>query len=100
MIFGETAAYDSKRHQKLTCCEVYATEPTTLAFLRRSGFAITFDWSNHPESISQPGRYPLVVNSIIGLKWLTKVLMDGGGGLNIMYIKTLDAWASAGRASD
>ena len=24
-------------------------------------------------------------------KWLTKVLMDGGSGLNIMYAKTLDA---------
>jgi len=32
-----------------------------------------------------------VVDPIIGTKWLTKVLMDGGSGLNIMYAKTLDA---------
>ena len=28
---------------------------------------------------------------IIGTKWLTKVLMDGGSSLNIMYAETLDA---------
>ena len=31
-----------------------------------------------------------MVDPIIGPKWLTKVLMDGGSGLNIMYAKTLD----------
>jgi hypothetical protein len=32
-----------------------------------------------------------VVDPIIGTKRLTKVLMDGGSGFNIMYIETLDA---------
>ena len=32
-----------------------------------------------------------MVDPIIGTKWLTKLLMDGGSGLNIMYAKTLDA---------
>ena len=32
-----------------------------------------------------------MVDLIIGTKRLTKVLMDGGSGLNIIYIKTLDA---------
>ena len=32
-----------------------------------------------------------MVNPIIGTKRLSKVLMDGGSGLNIMYAKTLDA---------
>ena len=32
-----------------------------------------------------------MVDPIIGTKRLTKVLMDGGSGLNIMYIETLDA---------
>ncbi|XP_066392836.1 uncharacterized protein [Miscanthus floridulus] len=31
-----------------------------------------------------------MVNPIVGMKWLTKVLMDEGSGLNIMYTKTLD----------
>ena len=32
-----------------------------------------------------------MVDPIIGMKWLTKVLMDGGISLNIMYAETLDA---------
>ena len=32
-----------------------------------------------------------MVDPINGTKWLSKVLMDGGSGLNIMYAKTLDA---------
>jgi hypothetical protein len=32
-----------------------------------------------------------VVNPIVGMKRLTKVLIDGGSGLNIMYTETLDA---------
>ena len=31
-----------------------------------------------------------MVDPIVGTKWLTKILMDGGSGLNIMYAKTLD----------
>ena len=60
------------------------------AFLRWSESAITFDQTNLPDSVPHPGRYPLVVDTIIGPKWLTKVLMDGGSGLNIMYTKMLD----------
>ena len=32
-----------------------------------------------------------MVDPIIGTKRLTKVLMDGGSGLNIMYAEMLDA---------
>ena len=32
-----------------------------------------------------------MVDPIIATKQLTKVLMDGGSGLNIMYAETLDA---------
>jgi len=70
--------------------EVYTAEPATPTFLRWSESMITFDRTDHPRSISQLGRYPLVVDPIIGPKRLTKVLMDGGSGLNIMYTKTLD----------
>ena len=90
MIFGGSAAYDSKRRQKVTCREVYMAQPATPPFLRWSEFAKTFDWTDHPDTVPHPGRYPLVVGPIVGPKRLTKVLMDGGSGLNIMYAKTLD----------
>ncbi|XP_066374930.1 uncharacterized protein [Miscanthus floridulus] len=60
------------------------------AFLWWSEFTITFDQADHPDSIPHLGRYPLMVDPIIDPKRLTKVLMDGGSGLNIMYAKTLD----------
>ena len=90
MIFGGSTAYDSKHRRKVTRHEVYTAELATPPFLRWSESAITFDRTDHPESIPHLGRYPLVVDPIISLKRLTKILMDGGSSLNIMYAKTLD----------
>ena len=66
------------------------TQPATPPFLQWSESAITFNWTDHPDTVPHLGRYSLVVDPIIGPKLLTKVLMDGGSGLNIMYAKTLD----------
>ena len=66
-------------------------QPATPLFLRWLESAITFDRSDHLNAIPHPRRYPLVVDPIVGPKHLTKVLMDGGSGLNIMYAKTVDA---------
>ena len=56
MIFGGSAAYDSRHRQKLARHEVYTAEPATPSFLRWSESAITFDRTDHPESIPQPRR--------------------------------------------
>ncbi|XP_066396043.1 uncharacterized protein [Miscanthus floridulus] len=66
-------------------------EPAAPSFLRWSESAKTFDRTDHPESIPQLGRYPLMVDPIIGTKRVTKVLMDGGSNLNSMYAEMLDA---------
>jgi hypothetical protein len=39
--------------------------------------------------VPSPGKYPLVVDPVIGNARLTKVLMDGGSSLNIIYAETL-----------
>ena len=52
--------------------------------------AITFDRDDHPDYATNPGRYPLVVDPIINNTRLTKVLMDGGNNLNIIFAETLD----------
>jgi hypothetical protein len=70
---------------------VYATEPATPTFLRWSRSVITFDHSDHLDNVPHPGRYPLVVDPIIDKKHLSKVLMDRGSSLNIMYVEMLDA---------
>ncbi|XP_066374971.1 uncharacterized protein [Miscanthus floridulus] len=46
---------------------------------------------DHPSYVARPGHYPLVIDPIVRKKRLTKVLMDEGSGLNILYIDTLDA---------
>jgi hypothetical protein len=40
--------------------------------------------------VPSPGRYPLIVDPIIGNVRLSKVLMDGGSNLNIIYAETLE----------
>jgi hypothetical protein len=54
-----------------------------------SGDAIIFSREDHPNRIPNPGQYPLVVNLVIGNAWFSKVLMDGGSSLNILYTHTL-----------
>jgi hypothetical protein len=85
MIFRGSTAYDSKRCQKITRREVYTTGPATPAFLRWSESAITFDRTDHLDVVPHLRRYPLVVDPIVGPKRFTKVLVDAGSGLNIMY---------------
>jgi hypothetical protein len=47
--------------------------------------AITFDRYDHLDYVPNPGVYPLIIDPIIANTRLTKVLMDGGSSLNIIY---------------
>jgi hypothetical protein len=58
-------------------------------YLDWSDKPITFDQDDHPDRVLSPGKYPLVVDLVIGNVRLTKVLMDGGSSLNIIYAETL-----------
>jgi len=51
---------------------------------------ITFNHDNHPDRVVSPGVYPLIVDPIIVNTRVSKVLMDGGSSLNIIYLETLD----------
>jgi hypothetical protein len=59
-------------------------------YLDWSDKPITFDQGDHPDFVPSPGRYPLVIDPIIGNVRLSKVLMDGGSSLNIIYAETLE----------
>jgi hypothetical protein len=61
----------------------------TPVYLDWSDKPITFDQDDHPNYVPNLGRYPLVVDPVIGNTRLSKVLMDGGSSLNIIYIETL-----------
>src|SRR5438105_13882990 len=90
MIFGGSMAYESKRKQKLTAREINALTLATPKYLKWSELPITFDRSDHPENIPHPRRYPLVLDPIVRTVKLNMILIDGGSGLNILFIKTLD----------
>ena len=49
------------------------------------------DQDDHSVSVPQPGSYPLVVDPVDNNMRLSKVLMDVGSSLNILYIDTLEA---------
>ena len=57
-----------------------ATQPWTAT-------PITFNKKDEP---SPCNNHALVLDPIVDGFWLTKVLMDGGSGLNLIYEDTLD----------
>jgi hypothetical protein len=69
--------------------EVLAVEKAPPSFLDWSGDTITFSRKDHPNHIPNPGQYSLVVDPVIGNSRFSKVLMDGGSSLNILYAHTL-----------
>jgi hypothetical protein len=69
--------------------EVLTADKAPPSFLDWSEDAITFSCEDHPSRIPNPGQYLLVVDPVIGNARFSKVLMDGGSSLNILYAHTL-----------
>ncbi|CAN6203400.1 unnamed protein product [Urochloa humidicola] len=81
---------ESKRKQKLQARQVmHAVEPPTPAYLRWSEVPITFSREDHPGCVINPGHYALVVVPTIRNTKMTKVLVDGGCGLNVLFVGAL-----------
>jgi hypothetical protein len=79
----------SNSQRKLERYKVLATEKAPLSFLDWSEDAIPFSREDQPNRIPNPGQYPLVVDPVIGNSRFSKVLMDEGSSLNILYVHTL-----------
>jgi hypothetical protein len=89
MIYSGRMANASAWHRKQERREVCSVKVVAPVFLDWSDKPITFDQGDHPDRVPSPGRYPLVVDPIIGNVRLIKVLMDGGSSLSIIYAETL-----------
>jgi hypothetical protein len=89
LIYGGQVANASARHRKQERREVCSVKVAAPVSLDWSNKPITFDQADHPDRVPNPGKYPLVVDPVIGDVRLTKVLMDGGSSLNIIYAETL-----------
>jgi hypothetical protein len=75
MIYGRQVANASARHRKQERQEVCSVKVAALVYLDWSDKPITFDQGDHPDCVPSLGKYPLVVDPVIGNTRLTKVLM-------------------------
>ena len=91
VIIGDLEDDCSKRQQKVRLREVCAAASAIPKKLKWASTPIIFDQDNHPASIPRPGSYPLVDDPVVSNMRMSKVLMDGGSSLNILYINTLEA---------
>jgi hypothetical protein len=89
MIYGGQVTNALARHRKQEHREVCSARVAAPVYLDWSNKPITFNQGDHPDCVPSLGRYPLVVDPVIGNARLTKVLMDGGSSLNIIYAETL-----------
>jgi hypothetical protein len=89
LIFGGATVDMSNSQHKRERHEVLATEKASPSFLDWSRDAITFSREDHLNRFPNLGQYPLVVDPVVGNSRFSKVLMDGGSSLNILYAHTL-----------
>ena len=83
------ATHIPKRERKRALRDVYAMEPVAPKLNPWSACPITFDRRDHPTSIRHSGSAELVLDPIIDGFHLTRVLMDDGNSLNLLYQDTV-----------
>jgi hypothetical protein len=89
MIYGGHVANASTRHRKQERREVCSVKVAAPVYLDWSDKPITFDQGDPPTVCrAQGSTLSLSIPSISNIR-LTKVLMDGGSSLNIIYVETL-----------
>ena len=65
-----------------------AVEPAVPRYLRWSEQPIVWSREDRPPRVDNPGQLALVVAPQVGGYKFTKVLMDGGSSINILYYET------------
>ena len=82
-------ATPSTRKIKQSFREINAMAPSVPTYLKWTETQITWDQSDHPDRVPEPGCHALVVAPIVAEFQLKKVLMDGGASINLIYLSTL-----------
>jgi hypothetical protein len=89
IIFRGDEQFSSRREQKLLLREIMSVEPAVPRPLRWSEVPILFSRDDQWTSFSEPGKFPLVLDPVVAEVKLTRVLIDGGSGLNLIFTSTL-----------
>ncbi|XP_073355236.1 uncharacterized protein [Aegilops tauschii subsp. strangulata] len=89
-ILGGAQAPPSNRHFKQFSREVNAglPEPADAKPLKWLQYGITFDHTDHPKSTKSVGTIPLLCTPIINNVAVTKTLIHGSAGLNVISVET------------
>jgi len=66
-----------------------AGEPSTPKYLNWLEYLIQFSKKDQWTSVTNASHYPLVLGPTIAGMTVPKVLIDGGAGLNIIFVGTL-----------
>jgi hypothetical protein len=69
--------------------EILYVEPAMTRPLRYSKVLISFSRDDQWTSFSEPEKFPLVLDPIVAGSQLTRVLIDGGSSLNLLFASTL-----------
>jgi hypothetical protein len=89
MIVGGLKSSTSRRRYRKDNREVQLIHTKPSQPLHWSEQPITFSRANHWVHILDPGSYPLVVEPNIEGALLAQTLIDGGSGLNVIFVDTL-----------
>jgi hypothetical protein len=81
----------SRKH-KLTARAINVVSSVVLEYLRWFESPITFDRTDHPDSISKSGRFLLIIDPMVGTTRLTKALMDGAVTSTSYTLIPLKSW--------
>ena len=92
-IFGGLTAAESKRDRKLTAHWVLTVNTEDVvanpSYRPWSEVPITFSRANQWADIPYIGRLPLILDATVQKVLFRKVLVDGGGALNLLYAGAL-----------
>jgi hypothetical protein len=89
MIVDDLKSSTSRRRYCMDSREFKLTHTKPSQPLRWSELPITFSRADHWVHIPDPGSYPLVVGPIDEGTLLAQTLIDGGSGLNVIFVYTL-----------
>jgi hypothetical protein len=89
IIFGGDGDFGCRQEQKLLLQEIMSVEPAAPRPLRWSEVPISFSCDDQWTSFSELGKFPLVLDPVVAEVRLTKVLIDGGSGPNLIFASTL-----------
>jgi hypothetical protein len=84
----------SKRESKKFTREIKFAEvamASTPEYIDWSDQSILFSRANHSTAVARPGHAALVLEAQIGGFNMSKVFMDGGSGLNLLFASTMKA---------